>query len=202
MLTIWLPDIALYTCQQANTLATFTLQVKARRVRSELVFAPGCVVTVVEGLVSKSPSDYELKFGLVVPLLDNWYLIPHSTLPTSSSCKFFRGLGVGSFVRRATVPLEANVVFSHLPNEDDRIWLRCRETKRFHFIRPVACISTRYIDAKEYLVSKNSLTSPLMLTSLDRNKLNRLHKSQLATVLTSKHHTTSTAPLTFPSHLI
>ena len=175
-----------------------TLQVKARRVRSELVFPPGCVVTVVEGLLSKSPSDLEKKYGLVVPLLDNWFLIPNSKLPTSSSCHFLRGFGVGSFVRKATLPLESNVVFSHLPNEEDRVWMRCRETNRFHYIRPVACISTRYIDSKVYLVAKNSMTSPLMLTSLDRSKLNRLRKCDFATPPTTliQHFTDPPSTLT------
>jgi len=150
-----------------------TFQPKALQVRSERMFSPGSVVTIVDGLLTKSPTATELGQRILVQLLDFWYLIPTTTIPRSSDLKFWRGLPPGSFVQQATRAEEANVVFSHLTEDCQRVWMRCRETSRHHFIRPIALISLKYIDRKEYVKSKNALTSVLTLSSHDLQRLSK-----------------------------
>ena len=137
------------------------------------MFSPGSVVTIVDGLLTKSPTATELGQGFLVQLLDFWYLIPTTTIPRSSDLKFWRGLPPGSFVQQATRAEDANVVFSHLTEDCQRVWMRCRETSRHHFIRPIALISLKYIDRKEYVKSKNRLTSVLTLSSHDLIRLSK-----------------------------
>jgi len=62
-------------------------------------------------------------------------------------------------------------MFCHLVDEVDRVWLRCRETNDFHFVRPVGVVASEYLDRRVYLRSCNALRFPLTLSSVDRQRL-------------------------------
>ena len=71
----------------------------------------------------------------------------------------------------SSTPKNGNVVFCHLVDEVDRVWLRCREKNAFHFVRPVGAVATEFLDRRVYLRSCNALKSPLTLSSVDRHRL-------------------------------
>ena len=144
-----------------------TYQPKAREVRTEEVFRPGSVVTLVHGTLTKCPSAFELT-NRAIELMDHWFLLPTTSIPQHPAIKFMRGEPVGSFVRTASISAESNVVFSHLDEESDRVWLLCRETGVFHFVRPIGVIALQHIDRKVYLRATNTLRSPSNLSSFDR----------------------------------
>jgi len=158
-----------------------TYQPKAREVRTEEVFRPGSVVTIVEGVLTKSPSQFELD-NFAIELMDHWFLLPTTKIPDHPAIKFIRGQPVGSFVRRAPTSAEGNVVFSHLEAESDRVWVLCRETGVFHFVRPVGVIALMHIDRKVYIRSINRLKYPMQFSSFDRQRMGAMSSSTTSLV--------------------
>ena len=161
--------VFLPTTRYPTHLMGLSYQAKAREVRTDRVFSPGSVVSIVDGLLTKSPSSFE-KLHCSVQLLDKWYLIPTRTIPQHFGIKFIRGQPVGSFIQMASTSQKGNVLFCHLVDEVDRVWLRCRETDAFHFVRPVGVVATGFIDRRVYLRSANALNRPLILSSVDRRR--------------------------------
>ena len=171
------------TSNFAGHLLGLTYQPKAREVRTEQVFAPGSVVTIVHGLLTKTPTEIELA-NFAIELLDNWFLIPTVSIPQHPSIKFMRGQPVGSFITKGACATEGNVVFSYLQEESDRVWLLCRETGTFHFVRPVAVVALQTLDRKVYLRSMNALRNPMNLSIFDRKRMSpsiSIHTSLVST---------------------
>ena len=165
-------------------------QPKAREVRTERVFPPGSVVCVVDGLLTKSPLSFELDH-LAIELMDQWFLIPTHTIPQHFSIKFMRGQPVGAFIRMSSRSEDGDVIYSHLPDEIDRMWMMCRETKVFHWVRPVAAIATQYLDRKVYLRSKNALKCPLTLSCVDRKRMTMQSPPTISPLLNAESVTDS-----------
>ena len=162
-----------------------TYQPKAREVRTEQVFVPGSVVTIVHGLLTKAPTEFEMA-NFAIQLLDNWFLIPTVSIPQHPAIKFMRGQPVGSFITRGASVVQGNAVFSYLQDESDRVWLVCRETGTFHFVRPVGVVALQYLDRKLYLRSTNTLRNPMKLSSFDRKRMGALPSSHSSLVLTAE----------------
>ena len=168
-----------------------TYQPKAREVRTEEVFRPGSVITIVQGVLTKSPSDLELA-NFAIEMMDHWFLLPTTTIPQHPAIKFMRGEPVGSFIRSASISAEGNVIFSHLEGESDRVWLLCRETGVFHFVRPVGVIALQHIDRKEYLRATNTLRRPVNLSCFDRKRMGAI-SSSIASVVSDADSVTGSA---------
>ena len=148
-----------------------TYQFKAQHVRSERVFAPGTTITYVDGMVTKEVHPQEF----AVKLLDGWYLLPKVRSHLISESFIVRGAPLGGFVRLARLSEDANVVFSHLPRDEHRVWLKCRDTNALHFVRPIGLVSIRFVDQKEYLVSQNAISQSLKLSYRDLQQLRSRH---------------------------
>ena len=169
-----------------------TYQPKAREVRTEEVFRPGSVATIVQVVMTKSPSDAELA-NFAIELMDHWFLLPTTTIPHHPGIKFIRGQPVGSFVQKASTSAEGNVLFSHLEEESDRVWFLCRETGVFHFVRPVGVIALVSLDRKVYLRSTNTLKYPMNLSSFDRKRMGAI-SSTTTSLVSGADSVTDSAP--------
>ena len=192
--------VFLPTNRYPSHLLGVSYQSKAREIRTDRVFYPGSIVSIVDGVLTKTPSTFELSHQCV-QLLDQWYLIPTRTIPEHFAIKFIRGQPVGSFIQMSSTPDRANVLFCHLLDEADRVWMRCRETNAFHFVRPVGVLATQFIERKVYIRSSNPLKCPLTLSSIDiqrfassplRNSV--ISQPESVTDAGSDMHLTSTSP--------
>ena len=168
-----------------------TYQPKAREVRTEEAFRPGSIVSIVQGVLTKSPTEFELA-NFAIELMDHWYLLPTTTIPQHPAIKFMRGEPVGSFIRKSSIGAEGNVVFSHLEEESDRVWLLCRETGVFHFVRPVGVVALQHIDRKAYVRATNTLKHPMNMSSFDRKRMGAL-SSSIASMVSGADSVTGSA---------
>ena len=148
-----------------------TFQHRARHVRAERVFAPGSVVTVADGVLTKHP----LSEDVAIRMPDSWFFVPSSSLQTSSPSCFLRGVPLGSFVRLSNDQHSSNVVFTHLPNDNHRVWMRCRESSVLQYVRPIGVVAIEFIDRSQYLLSQNVITQPLSLSPLDFTQMKARH---------------------------
>ena len=180
------------TSNFAGHLLGLTYQPKAREVRTEQVFAPGSVVTIVHGLLTKSPSQLE-KTNFAIQLMDIWFLIPTVTIPPHPAIKFMRGQPLGSFISKAATSAEGNIAFSYLEEETDRVWMLCRETGTFHFVRPVGVVALQCLDRKAYLRSTNTLKYPMNLSFFERKRMGLLSSNRTSLVASNAESVTDAA---------
>ena len=68
-----------------------------------------------------------------------------------------------------------HVVFTHLPNDNHRVWMRCREASVLQYVRPIGVVAIQFIDRKQYLRSQDAITQPSSPSPLDFTQLKARH---------------------------
>ena len=145
----------------------------ATDVRASGAFRSGEVVTFVDGIITKEPTQREILSYDALPLLDShWYLIPDLFRHGHDIPE--RGRGLGQCVRSVRRLDATNCIFSYLVDDRDRVWLRCRETNEMHFVRGIGVLATKTIQPRTYVRSSNLLIRVHSFSALDRCRLTPL----------------------------
>ena len=158
----------------------------ATDVRASGAFRSGDVVTFVDGVLTKKPTQREILSFEALALLDsNWFLIPDLFRHGRDIPE--RGRGLGQCVRSVRRLDATNCVFSYLVDDRDRVWLRCRESNEMHFVRGIGVLATKTIEPRSYVRSSNLLIRVHSFSALDRSRLTALRSLVSSSPSPSNH---------------
>ena len=170
-------------------------------VRADINFMASDLITFVDGSITKTPSLTEISAHRAFPLIDfPWFIVP-TVIARGESVR--RGSGLGSLVRFSRSRKDTNCVLSYLVEESDRVWLRCRETGVFHFVRGIGVIAIKPIEASTSILSRNQLIHTISMSSRDRSRLRNRNEAFIEATVTENSSFYDESPMnTLPVQLL